>query len=88
VPAGPQDLPATTAVSILSVEFLVHAWDFATALGREVTVSDEVAGYVLELAEQIIDPDLRETAGFDPAIPTTSDAPALQRLLAFTGRAT
>jgi uncharacterized protein (TIGR03086 family) len=87
VQAGPQELPATIAASILSVEFLVHAWDFACATGRKVAVSDEVATYVLGLAEQIISPQLRESAGFGPAVPVSGDAPALDRLLAFTGRA-
>lgn len=86
VQAGPGALPATLAAGILSVEFLVHAWDFATATGQKVVVSDEVAGYVLDLAEQIITPDLRESAGFDPAIHISRDAPALDRVIAFTGR--
>jgi len=86
VQAGPQELPAALAASILSVEFLVHAWDFASATGRKVTVSDQVAAYVLDLAEQVVQPELRRTAGFDPAIPISDDAPALDRLLAFTGR--
>jgi uncharacterized protein (TIGR03086 family) len=87
VQAGPQELPATIAASILSVEFLVHAWDFASATGQKVTVSDEVATYVLGLAEQIVTPELRESAGFAPAIPMSGDAPALDRLIAFSGRA-
>jgi uncharacterized protein (TIGR03086 family) len=87
VQAGPQELPATIAASILSVEFLVHAWDFASATGQKVGVSDEVATYVLDLAEQIVTPELRERAGFDPAIPISGDAPALDRLVAFSGRA-
>lgn len=86
VQAGPQQLPARIATSILSVEFLVHAWDFASATGQKVAVSDEVATYVLGLAEQIITPELRERAGFDPANPISGDAPALDRLLAFSGR--
>jgi uncharacterized protein (TIGR03086 family) len=86
VQAGPQELPASIAVSILSVEFLVHAWDFASATGRKVGVSDEVAGYVLGLAEQIVTPELRESAGFDPAVPISGDAPPLDRLIAFSGR--
>jgi uncharacterized protein (TIGR03086 family) len=87
VQAGPQELPATIAASILSVEFLVHAWDFASATGQKVGVSDEVATYVLGLAEQIVTPELRERAGFDPAIAISGDAPALDRLVAFSGRA-
>ncbi|MFD0521932.1 TIGR03086 family metal-binding protein [Paractinoplanes durhamensis] len=86
VQAGSQELPATLAAGILSVEFLVHAWDFASATGQKVTVSDEVATYVLGLAEQIVTPGLRESAGFDPAIPISADAPALDRLVAFSGR--
>ncbi len=86
VQAGPQELPATIAASILSLEFLVHAWDFASATGQKLAVSDEVATYVLGLAEQIISPELRESAGFYPAIPIGADAPALDRLVAFSGR--
>lgn len=88
VQAGPQELPAAMTAGILSIEFLVHAWDFATATGQKVAVSDEVATYVLGLAEHIIQPALRETAGFDPALPVSGDASPLDRLLAFTGRAT
>jgi uncharacterized protein (TIGR03086 family) len=87
VQAGPRQLPATIAASILSVEFLVHAWDFASATGQKVAVSDEVASYVLGLAEQVITPELRESAGFDPANPISGDASALDRLVAFSGRA-
>lgn len=87
VQAGPQELPATIAASILSVEFLVHAWDFASATGQKVTVSDEVATYVLGLAEQILTPELRRSADFAPAVPVSADAPALDRLVGFTGRA-
>jgi uncharacterized protein (TIGR03086 family) len=87
VQAGPQELPAAIAASILSVEFLVHAWDFASATGQKVAVSDEVATYVLGLAEQIITPELRERAGFFHAVPISADAAALDRLVAFSGRA-
>ncbi len=86
VQAGRQELPATAAASILSVEFLVHAWDFASATGQKVAVADEVAAFVLGLAEQIVTPELRKSAGFDPAIPISATAPALDRLVAFSGR--
>ncbi|GAA2599597.1 hypothetical protein GCM10010435_93800 [Winogradskya consettensis] len=86
VKAGPQDLPATIAASILSVEFLVHAWDFASATEQKVAVSDEVATYVLGLAEKIVTPELRKSAGFNPSTPINDTAPALDRLVAFSGR--
>jgi hypothetical protein len=38
-------------------------------------------------AHQIVKPGLRASAGFDPAVPTSDTAPALDRLVAFTGRA-
>ncbi|MFN8074194.1 MAG: TIGR03086 family metal-binding protein [Kineosporiaceae bacterium] len=85
--AGGAEHPAPVIAGIMSLEFLVHAWDFAAALGRKVLVSDEVAAYVLGLAHQVINPDLRVTAGFDEALPIADDAPPLDRLLAFTGRA-
>ena len=87
VQAGPQAMPAATAASILSLEFLVHAWDFASATGQEVAVSDEVATYVLGFSQEIVTPELRRSAGFDPAVPISGDAPALDHLVAFTGRA-
>jgi uncharacterized protein (TIGR03086 family) len=56
VKVGPHEMPAGAALGILSIEFLVHAWDFAQATGQQVAVSDEVAQHVLGLARQIITP--------------------------------
>jgi uncharacterized protein (TIGR03086 family) len=54
VTAGDVEMPATVAVGILNLEYLVHAWDFAQATGQELHVSEEVAQYVHDLGEQII----------------------------------
>ena len=86
VKLGPDEMPAAVAASILSIEFLIHAWDFAAATGQKVTVSDEVTSYVLDLAEQIISTRQREDGSFGPAIEVGSDAHVLERLLAFSGR--
>ncbi|PQM49598.1 hypothetical protein C1Y40_00164 [Mycobacterium talmoniae] len=74
------------AAAILSLEFLVHAWDYATATGRDVPVAESVADYVLGLAYKIITPQGRATVGFDPPVDVDDGAPALDRLIAFTGR--
>lgn len=86
VAIGPNELPAAMVAGILAVEFLVHAWDYATATGRTVEVAESLAEYVLGLAQAIITPEGRVRAGFDAPVEVADTAPALQRLIAFTGR--
>ncbi|MGV0794724.1 TIGR03086 family metal-binding protein [Mycolicibacterium sp. XJ1819] len=80
------DVPAKVMVGILSIEFLVHAWDYASAVGRDVTAPDSLSDYVLSLTHRIITPQGRGTAGFDAPVEVPADATPLDRLLAFTGR--
>jgi uncharacterized protein (TIGR03086 family) len=87
VTVGPHEMPAGAALGILSVEFLVHAWDFAQATGQRVVVSDEVAEHVLGVARQIISPEVRAGGSFADPIEAGPDAGLLDRLVAFTGRA-
>ena len=86
VELGPREVPAAMPVDILSLEFLVHAWDFARATGRDVVVSEPVADYPLELAGKVITPEARGYAGFADSVETAADAAVLDRLIAFTGR--
>jgi len=83
---GEGDMPAGLAANILSLEFLIHAWDFAAATGQKVAVSDEVTHYVLELAQQVISPQSRDGGSFAAAIEVGPDAHILERLIAFSGR--
>jgi uncharacterized protein (TIGR03086 family) len=86
VKAAGNELPAVFAVGILSIEFLVHAWDFAQATGQQVTVSDDVTQHVLDAAHKIITPEIRGGRFADEVL-TGPDAGSLDRLIAFTGRA-
>jgi uncharacterized protein (TIGR03086 family) len=86
VTLGPNELPGTFAVSILSVEFLVHGWDYAAATTHPISVAESLADYVLGLAKNVISPDTRATVGFDDPVAVPADASALDRLIAFTGR--
>lgn len=86
VPFGSGEAPAKVPVGILSIEFLVHAWDYAAATGRSVPAPDSLSEYVLDLAQRIITPEGRKQAGFDDPVEVPDDAPPLQRLVAFTGR--
>ena len=86
VSVGPNEAPAKMMAGILSLEFLVHAWDYGAATGREVAAPDSLSDYVMGLALDIITPQGRTTAGFDDPIQVPSDARALDRLIAYTGR--
>jgi len=86
VPFGNGEFPAKAACGILSIEFLVHAWDYAAAVGHDVDAPEPLSEYVLGLARQIITPGRRGGAGFDDPVDAPDDARALERLVAFTGR--
>jgi uncharacterized protein (TIGR03086 family) len=62
-------LPSHLALGILSLELVVHGWDFAIALHRPIPVSDAHAAYVLGLAQQTLTAQSRVSAGFDPPVP-------------------
>lgn len=87
--AGPggHDLPASVAVTILSIEFLLHAWDFAQASGQQVTVADEVVAWVREHGGDII-VGARARGAFSDEVEAPADASPLDRLAAFAGRRT
>ncbi|HWF27381.1 MAG TPA: TIGR03086 family metal-binding protein [Mycobacterium sp.] len=86
VPFGKGEMPAKGACAILSLEFLVHAWDYAAAVGHEVNAPEPLSEYVLGLAHKVIRPELRGSAGFDDPVDVPADAGGLERLVAFTGR--
>ena len=83
---GDNEAPARVMAGILPLEFLVHAWDYAAATGRDVTAPDSLSDYVLGLAHTIITPQGRTTVGFDDPIEVPADASSLDRLIAYTGR--
>ncbi len=86
LPFGESQAPATMMAGVLSIEFLVHAWDYATATGRPIDVADSLCDYVMGLATKIITPPARGGAGFDEPVEVAQDASPLERLVAFTGR--
>jgi uncharacterized protein (TIGR03086 family) len=81
-----REAPAKMLAGILSLEFLVHAWDYAKSLGREVTAPDSLSDYVLNIARNVITPEGRTNVGFDDPVDVAADAGALERLVAYTGR--
>jgi uncharacterized protein (TIGR03086 family) len=83
---GGRPIPAHLALGILSLELVVHGWDFAMALDRRIDIADEHAAYVHGLARQTLTTESRAINGFGPAVEVPAGANALDRLIAFTGR--
>jgi uncharacterized protein (TIGR03086 family) len=80
------ELPATFGASVLTLEFLVHGWDYAAATGHPMDVAESLAEYTLGLAKKVITPQGRATVGFADPVAVPDDASALDQLIAFTGR--
>ncbi len=86
VPFGDNQAPAQFMAAILSLEFLVHAWDYASAINRPIDAPDSLTDYVAALAQRIITPEGRARAGFDDPVDVAAHVSKLDRLAAFTGR--
>jgi uncharacterized protein (TIGR03086 family) len=86
VPFGDTEAPAQFMAAILSLEFLVHAWDYASAVDHPIDAPDSLTEYVAALARRIITPEGRIRAGFDDPVDVAAHASKLDRLAAFTGR--
>jgi uncharacterized protein (TIGR03086 family) len=87
VSLGPNEAPATVMAGVLSIEFLVHAWDYAASTGQRLEAPESLCEYVLGLSHDIITPEGRSSVGFDDPLDVPDGASALDRLLAYTGRA-
>jgi uncharacterized protein (TIGR03086 family) len=83
---GGDEVPVRVLAGILSIEFLVHGWDYSVATGHPLDVADSMADFVLGLAEKIITPQGRSAVGFADPVEPPAGARPLDRLVAFTGR--
>src|ERR1700758_5563180 len=58
-PFGKGEMPPKGPCAILSLEFLVHAWDYAVAVGHGINAPEPLSEYVLGWAHKIITPEGR-----------------------------
>lgn len=79
-------MAARDLLGVIGLEFVVHGWDFATAVGETLTVPDALADAILHLGYRTVTAQSRRHAGFDEPVAIGADASALDRLLAYTGR--
>ncbi|GAB3812003.1 TIGR03086 family metal-binding protein [Micromonospora zhanjiangensis] len=80
--------PAAQAIGFHFIDYVVHGWDLARALGRPYELDPELAPAALAVARQVPDGErrLRPGASFAPGLPVSPDAPVLDQILALLGR--
>jgi uncharacterized protein (TIGR03086 family) len=82
------EMPASVVGTVGLNEVVTHGWDLARATGRDFNVDDATVDACLEFIEPISQPGMeaaREPA-FGPVVNIEEDAPAVDHLIALTGR--
>jgi uncharacterized protein (TIGR03086 family) len=80
------EVPGEVALSVITADHLVHAWDLAQATGQDLDIDDELAEWALQTWQVVVPADGRTGDGFADVVPVADDAPAVDRLLGYTGR--
>ncbi len=73
------------ALGIAFSDQLLHGWDLATSTGQETRMPDGLPEAAYSLIHGRFTDDQRQGI-FKPEIPVARDAPAQDKLLAYTGR--
>ncbi|MFF2073807.1 TIGR03086 family metal-binding protein [Kitasatospora sp. NPDC058162] len=84
---GGQMFPARTAIGFHFVDYVVHGWDVAAAIGVPAEFEAELLDAVLPFVEEVPDGSNRRRpdASFRPGL-STGSADRLDRILAMLGR--
>ena len=81
------ELPGNMAINIAIGDQVIHTWDVAKALGRDVTLNPEAVEGTYNALQQLLTADRRGPGKpFAEAVPCDEAAPMQQRLIAYSGR--
>lgn len=80
------EMPGAVGYSVITADHLTHAWDLARATGQSIDASDDLCDWANQTWSMVLSDDLRNGDAFDVVQPCADDAPAIDRLAAFTGR--
>lgn len=85
---GGVTVPASMAMGFHFVDYVVHGWDVAAALGVPVEFDGEVSAGALVVAGQVPVDDASRGPGmaFGPVLVSAADSGALDRILTILGR--
>ncbi|OLB77681.1 MAG: TIGR03086 family protein [Actinobacteria bacterium 13_2_20CM_2_71_6] len=82
---GGAELPAAFAGDLSWSDLIVHSWDLAVATGQRLDVPEDLASAAYEILAGIAKMG-RDMGFYGPEVAVPEDAPALDRVLAVTGR--
>ncbi|MEZ0077188.1 TIGR03086 family metal-binding protein [Planotetraspora sp. GP83] len=79
--------PGSAVIDLLLVEVLGHGWDLARTTGLSWQPDPATSAHALAVLQAIVKPEYRGPGlPFGLEVRVSADAPALDRLVAFTGR--
>ncbi|MEV6759158.1 TIGR03086 family metal-binding protein [Streptomyces sp. NPDC051105] len=79
--------PGSAVIDLLLVEVLGHGWDLARATGLSWRPDPAASAHALAVLQAIVKPEYRGPGlPFGLEVVVSDEAPALDRLVAFTGR--
>jgi uncharacterized protein (TIGR03086 family) len=84
-PDGHLPKPLCSRLALRVADLVIHGWDIATSTGGCLRFSDDLADEVLAFADSRR-AALQRGGQFGPPQPTEVDAPAIDRLVALSGR--
>ena len=79
-------VPGEAAMSVIVADIATHAWDLAQATDQSLDMSDDLAGFALMTWQGLVPAEGRTGDNFKEAVPVAGDAPAVDKLVAYTGR--
>ena len=82
------EFPAAQAISFHFIDYVVHGWDVARALGVPCELDSDLVEAALPVAEAVPDGKsrLRPGSAFRPGLPIPQEAAPLDRIVAMLGR--
>ena len=80
------EMPGAVGLSVITADHLSHAWDLARATDQAIDASDELAEWATQTWGMVLTDEMRNGDAFDVEQPCPDDAPAIDKLAAFTGR--
>ena len=80
------EMPAGIAVNIAIFDVATHAWDLAKATGQSTALDPEVSTIAYQVAQNMLNDDMRSSGLFGQEVAIADDAPVADRLAALAGR--